>query len=96
MAGEAYQSSLLTRYVKQPSMPASSSIHNALGYERTNGWPGLGPVRHQPAAVNHRNSAAASGIPRPSQNGTGKTTAKSKTGSRIPPSGKTSKANYAF
>ena len=43
--GQAYQSSLLTRYIKQPSMPSSHSIHSALGNERSNGWPTLGPVR---------------------------------------------------
>ena len=72
-AGEAYQSSLLTRFVRQPGLPSTSSIHSALNYERANGWPSLGPVRqagNPPTGLppQQRNAPHNSGIPRPSTN----------------------------
>lgn len=69
--GLAYQSSLLSRYVKQPSMPSSNSIHNALGFERSNGWPTLAPVRQtvREAPEPKGSGFPPSRIPRPSQKG---------------------------
>jgi len=96
-SGEQYQSSLLTRFIKQPTMPSSHSIHSALSHERVNGWPTLGPVRQTAIGTSQRNFVAASGIPRPSIN-----KQKKSTPSRVPSLGppgarkSESKTKYAF